>query len=204
MRLYLSSFGLGNHTKELLALCGSGRRAAVLAHAADALPAAERVAFVDHEIAELAEAGFEPYELDLRDDGAVARLCEADLLWVPGGNVFVLRAALARTGADRAIIGLLEDDAVVYAGYSAGACVLAPTLEGLEAIDDPTAVDDPVTSGLGVLDRPLVPHLMTPGHPESTACDKVAATYAGQGRRTWPLRDGDALVVRGPDERLLQ
>lgn len=204
MRLYLSSHGLGNHVKELLDLCGAGRRTAVLAHAADDRAAAEREALVRQEVAGLSAAGFDPYELDLRREGALDRLGRADLLWVPGGNVFVLRTVLARTGADEAITRLLREDAVVYGGYSAGACVLAPSLEGLEAIDDLTVVDEPLMAGLGILDRPLVPHLMSPDQPDSTACDRLAAAYTRQGRRIWPLRDGDVLVVHGLQERVLQ
>lgn len=204
MRLYLSSDGLGNHTEELLKLCGSGRRAAVLAHASDLLPAPEREALVRHELAGLREAGFEPYELDLRRPGALERLSEPDLLWVPGGNVFVLRSVLARTGADAVITALLADDAVVYGGWSAGACVLAPSLEGLEAVDDVTVVDEPVLTGLGVLDRPVVPHLVSPGQPGSGPCDRLAVAYGAGGQRIWPLRDGDVLRVSGNDDRLLQ
>lgn len=204
MRLYLSSYGLGNHTDQLLALCGTGRRAAVLANAGDLLPAPEREALVRHELAALTSAGFEPYELDVRRDGAIDRLRTADLLWVPGGNVFVLRSVLARTGSDAAITALLREDALVYGGYSAGACVLAPSLQGLENIDDVTVVDDPVLTGLGLLDRPVVPHLVSPGQPWSGACDSAAAAYAAQGQRIWPLRDGDVLVVRDLEERLLQ
>lgn len=204
MRLYLSSYGLGNHTDELLSLCGTGRRAAVLANAGDLLPAAEREALVRHELAELTSAGFQPYEVDVRREGAIDRLGAADLLWVPGGNVFVLRSVLDRTGADVVITSLLRDDALVYGGYSAGACVLAPSLHGLEAVDDATVVEDPVLTGLGLLDRPVVPHLVSPGQPWSGACDRAAAAYAAQGQRIWPLRDGDALVVRNLEERLLQ
>ena len=36
-----------------------------------------------------------------------------------------------------AVIRLLADDAVAYGGYSAGICVLAPTLRGLEGVDNP-------------------------------------------------------------------
>lgn len=204
MRLYLSSHGLGNHTEELLKLCGAGRRAAVLAHAVDLLPASEREALVRHELAELREAGFEPYELDLHRQGDLERLQDADLLWVMGGNVFLLRAVLARTGADVAITALLAEDCLVYGGWSAGACVLAPSLEGLETVDDVAVVDHPVLTGLGLLDRPVVPHLVSPGQPDSGPCDRLAVTYASRGQRIWPLRDGDVLVVQGTDERLLQ
>lgn len=63
-----------------------------------------------------------------------------DLVWLRGGNVFMLRYALRRSRADALLVDALKRDALVYAGYSAGPCVLAPSLRGLEAVDDATAV----------------------------------------------------------------
>jgi hypothetical protein len=60
--------------------------------------------------------------------------------WLRGGNVFMLRYALFRRGADIVFRDLLAADALVYAGYSAGACVLSPGLRGLELVDDVDAV----------------------------------------------------------------
>src|ERR1035438_9640353 len=60
--------------------------------------------------------------------------------WLHGGNVFMLRYALFRRGADIVFRDLLAADALVYAGYSAGACVLSPGLRGLELVDDADAV----------------------------------------------------------------
>ncbi len=118
------------------------------------------------EVTELASLGFLVTEIDLRDDLAAAkRLPEADVIWVRRGNVFVLRRALADSGADAIVVDLLERDAIVYAGYSAGVCVLASDLRGPERVDDVTAVHDPTYDGLGVLDRPVVPHVDSPRPP---------------------------------------
>lgn len=68
-------------------------------------------------------------------------------------------AELDVRAADEALVALLQRDQLVYGGYSAGACVLGSDLIELQLVDDLTAVDDPVTSGLGLLDRPLVPHV---------------------------------------------
>jgi hypothetical protein len=61
---------------------------------------------------------------------------------------------------------------VVYAGSSAGLCVLSPGLHGLEVVDDAGAVtraygSEPVWDGLGPLDEVFVPHYRSPGHPET-------------------------------------
>lgn len=196
MRLYLSSFRIGNHPDRLLELADGGRRVALVCNAMDALPDRVRQAAVDQEMTDLRSLGFLASEADLRRGAAAAtQLAESDVIWVRGGNVFVLRRAFADSGADAVIVDLLARDQVVYAGYSAGACVLAPDLRGLERVDDVTAVVDPIWEGLGILDRPVVPHVASPGHPETQACDAVSAEMTRAGRRHWALSDGDVLLM---------
>jgi dipeptidase E len=99
---------------------------------------------------------------------------------------------------------MLRADAAVYGGYSAGVCVLIPSLRGLEIVDDPEAVtqvygDRPIWDGLGVLDHAIVPHFDSPDHPESEACGRVAAHYRATGVPHRTLRDGEVLVIDGHD-----
>jgi dipeptidase E len=197
MRLYLSSFRIGDHPDRLLALAGDGRRVALVCNALDAVADEVRQAAVQREVADLSALGFVVADTDLRLGAeAVSRLRAADVVWVRGGNVFVLRRILADSGADTVLADLIAQDVVVYAGYSAGACVLAPDLRGLERVDDPTVVAEPIWTGLGVLDRPVVPHVRSPGHPETADCDALSAELARAGRPHWALSDGDVLLVR--------
>jgi dipeptidase E len=164
----------------------------------------------DRQISNLAGIGLAARELDLRANDAeslAAKFGQPDFLWVRGGNVFTLRAALARSGADALIADRLRADELVYAGFSAGACVLAPSLLGLEECD---STEDAMSmygavefNGLSILDRPFVPHLRSPDHPESEALTRVAAVYAQEGKPYWGLRDGHALVVDGSSVVLL-
>lgn len=204
MRLYLSSFRLGDHPARLLELAGHGRRLALVANAMDGATDDVRQAGVDREVADLTSLGFLISSVDLRDGReAVEQLPEADVIWVRGGNVFVLRRTLADSGADAVILDLLNRDEVVYAGYSAGVCVLAPDLRGLDRVDDVTERLDPIYDGLGVLDRPVVPHVNSPNHPETYACTALSADLTSNGRRHWALSDGEVLLVRdGTTERL--
>ncbi|MCI3948846.1 MAG: hypothetical protein K0R11_780 [Acidimicrobiales bacterium] len=204
MRLYLSSFRIGGCPDRLVALAGGGRRAAVVANAMDPAPADVRHSAVELEVGALSALGFVVDEVDLRDAGAADGLAGYDVVWVRGGNTFALRAALARSGADEVVRRLLAEDRLVYAGYSAGACVLAPSLRGLEVVDPPEAVAETygeevavVWEGLGVLDRAVVPHVDSPGHPESEACTAVAERHRAQGVPHVALRDGQVLVVDG-------
>lgn len=209
MRLYLSSFRLGDHPELLVGLAGEAGRAAVIANAMDDAPADVRRRAVEGELGALAELQFRPAELDLRDyfdDPAslAGQLAQYAAVWVRGGNTFMLRHALSRSGGDAALAGALSRDALVYAGYSAGACVLAPSLRGLEAVDDASAVPriygtSPIWTGLGVLNYAIVPHYRSPDHPEGAACDRVADQYRAAGIPHRTLRDGQALVINGGD-----
>jgi dipeptidase E len=201
VRLYLSSFRMGDQPDRLLELLGSGRRAAVIANAIDDQDAATRQEGVERELGALGELGLEPRELDLREHFDLPPdLTEYDLVWLRGGNVFLLRYALAASGADAALVQLLHDDALVYGGYSAGPCVLAPSLRGLELVDEPEAVRvthgaEPVWDGLGVLDYAIVPHVDSPGHPETERCNALAERFRAEGVPHRTLRDGEVLVI---------
>ena len=101
----------------------------------------------------------------------------------------MLRHALAESSADEILTGLLAQDALVYAGYSAGCCVLAPSLRGLELVDEPEAVAEtygvpPIWDGLGLLEYAVVPHVDSPGHPETEACGRLAEHYRATESRT--------------------
>ncbi|WP_245967103.1 Type 1 glutamine amidotransferase-like domain-containing protein [Sphaerisporangium album] len=191
--MYLSSWRLGDDVERLLEL-SSGSSAAVVANAMDAADGVVRRDAVQLELDALGGLGFQPVEVDLRLEGAAGELASFDVVWVRGGNVFVLREALASSGADLVLRELVTADAVVYAGYSAGCCVLGPTLRGLEFVDDPTAVDEPRWDGLGLLDYVFLPHYRS-DHPESAAIERVVADYERRGLSHRRVRDGEVVVV---------
>ncbi len=205
MRLYLSSFRIGDHPERLLELAGPGAVAAVITNACDVYSEDDRRQGVERELAALRALGLEPHELDLRNhfgqrERLRRELQRAQLIWVRGGNTFVLRHALAESGADELLADLLRRDAVAYGGYSAGACVLAPSLRGLELADEPDAVTrtygvPPLWDGLGVIPYAIVPHYRSPDHPETEMCERLAEYYAAHDIEHRKLRDGQAIVV---------
>jgi dipeptidase E len=204
MRLYLSSFRVGSYPQRLLQLLGEDRRTALIPNAMDGAPDQLRRDGLARDVGELEALGLDVTLVDLRQPNAVHQLAAYDLVWVRGGNVFVLRKVLADTGADTTLTGLLRGDALVYGGYSAGPCILAPEIGFLQKVDDITAVKKPVTTGLGLLDRPFVPHVGSPGHPETDACSEVSAELNRRGQDHWALSDGDVLVVEGDRTALLR
>lgn len=163
-----------------------------------------RTAEARTQIANLDSIGLTAEDLDLRTLNPVTvrdAFGDPDFVWVRGGNVFTLRMAMARSGIDQVLTEYTRKDRLVYAGYSAGPCVLAPSLAGLERCDSTeaciAAYGEVRFDGLGILDRPFVPHLNSPSHPESAALDEVAAAYEAAGQPYWALADGQALVVQG-------
>ncbi|WP_370183158.1 Type 1 glutamine amidotransferase-like domain-containing protein [Rhodococcus wratislaviensis] len=227
MRLFLSSYRFGADPARLLSLVGRPGRVGVIAAAADAWPRTARTSAVVSDVMPLTRLGFTPEEVDLRDyigsDGHARsaalkeRLDGFGMLWVRGGNTFVLRAQMARSGADRVIPELLRSDSLVYAGYSAGACVMTPTLHGLDSSDDPAEVVatcgmEPLWDGLGVVGFAIVPHhppAELPGAEDAAPLEDAAAVrrtvnalrLAGVEYRT--LTDDQAIVVNGDRTELV-
>jgi len=205
MRLYLSSFDLGRRTERLVALAGSARRTAIVVNALDHRPDA-RASWLEKQTEKLTALGFEVTELDLRNFfGAPDRLAEhleaIDVVWINGGNAFILRRAMRQSGFDALITQALKRDEIVYAGFSAAAVITSNSLRGLDIIDDSTLVppgyaDEPVWEGLGLVPFALAVHFKS-DHPESKAVDLEVAFYEDNGIPYRTLRDGESLVVDG-------
>jgi dipeptidase E len=213
MRLFLSSYRFGNHAQRYGELVGTGKRIAIITNAQDVYAdLALRQEKVAETIAELQEVGLHGEELDLRHyfnevDNLAVKLHEYDGLWVRGGNSFVLRKAMRYSGFDTVIGQLLLEDKLVYGGYSAGACVTAVDMHGLDLCDEPTATPEGygpeiVWEGLGILDYAIVPHYKS-DHPESALVDKTVA-YMDQHKLSYKtLHDNEVLIVNGVNAEIL-
>lgn len=181
MRLYLSSCRLGSRPDRLLDLSRSAQRTALIPNALDGAPEGDRRAGLSRDLAELREVGLQVQIVDVRDGDAGAAFRSHDIVWVRGGNVFALRKALAEFQVDDLLAQLIRTDEIAYGGYSAGCAVLADDLSELRRVDDPGVVKHPLMIGLGVLDRPFVPHVGSPYHGEGAACDALSAAYTSAG-----------------------
>lgn len=204
MRLYLSSFRLGNAPAELTALAPNGRVGVIL-NALDNFENA-RKDWLTEQLSAISGLNMAAEELDLRryfnmPDALRQKLMELDMVWVNGGNSFILRRAMQASGFDSLIKGFLAQDQIVYAGFSAGVVILAPSLHGLEKVDDPMDVPSGYDSatiwdGLNILPFSVVVHYKS-GHPESADVEKEVAFYETNQTPYRKLRDGEALVVNG-------
>ncbi len=205
MKLFLASYRLGGAGTGLARLVPAPRRATVVANAADAWPAAAREWAVRSEIDMLADIGITARELDLREhrgdpDGVREILARSDLVWLRGGNTFVLRSRLAQSGADGIITDLVREGSLVYGGYSAGAAIAAPSLDGLEWCDDPAEslqeCGIPAAwSGLGLVPFRIVPHYRSPGHEHPERIDGLVQQYSRAGTSFRALTDSDVIII---------
>jgi len=211
MKLYLSSYGIGNNPERLQSLVGDNKRAAIIMNAQDLTTTEKRLMRLETESQNMKSLGFEPEELDLRDyfgkqEQLGQKLGEFGLLWIRGGNVFVLQRAMKQSDFDTVIGDLVTSEKLVYAGFSAGSCAATPTLHGIELCDDATAVPegyDPeiVWEGLGFVPYSIAPHYRSE-HYESEAIEDVVKYFEEHELPYKGLRDGQAIVVDGDREEI--
>ncbi len=212
MRLYLSSFRMGNKPEELVHLA-DGKKAAIIANATDFKDTADRAASVQLEIDNLSSLGFISDEVDLRDyfgrQGELAdMLSKFDVIWVRGGNVFILRRALKISGCDEILRNLLVNDKIAYGGYSAGIDILQPHLHGIELVDDPHLIpegyeEEVIWDCLGLLPYCVAPHYKS-DHPESSDVDKSVEYMIDNHIPFVALRDGQAIVINGYQQKIVE
>jgi dipeptidase E len=211
VKLYLSSFRLGSDRGALRDLVGRAGRAALVFNACDVFGDG-RLRNLERETEDIASLGFECEELDLRSyfedfEGLRNRLSTYDLIWVVGGNSFVLARAMTLSRFVQAVSKPLDDGRLVYAGYSAGICVTTPDLEGIHLMDEPDARPDgyPMdveATTFGWVPWRIVPHWRSQ-HPEAPLAELAVEHLLYNGLPFRTLRDGQAIVVEGDDSRLV-
>jgi dipeptidase E len=201
MKLYLSSLRLG-HQKARLAAMAKSARFAYIPNALDDMDYdANREEIIKCEIDELAALGLQSDVVNLRDyftdhAGLRATLAPYQALYVTGGNTFILRRAMRQSALDAYLREKQQDNDFVYVGYSAGACICAPTLRGIEQADNPEVLPagyqrDIIWDGLSLIDYCIAPHY----HPgESTDIDNVVRYFIDNKMLFRALRDGDVII----------
>ena len=211
MRLYLSSFDIGKRPEELVALARGAKRVAIILNALDNRAEA-RAKWLHGQTGKLQRLGFAVTELDLRDffgkaDALADVLKAIDLVWISGGNAFILRRAMRQSGFDRLVAAALAHDEIVYAGFSAAAVIVSASLVGLDIVDDardvPAGYDKEIVwEGLGLLPCMIAVHAGS-DHPESSGVRKEIAFFEANGIAYRALRDGEVLLVDGLMERIV-
>lgn len=211
MKLYLSSENFGNHVDRLKDMVGDDRRVLFINNATDYLSAKDRTARVAEKKAEFENAGFEFYELDLRNyfrspDTLKVLVDHASFVWAAGGNTFLLRRAFSYSGLDSLLHNALVQGSITYGGSSAGSIIMTNTLRGTEHGDDPFTVpaeykEEIIWEGLGLVYPQLVPHYKSEWFGK--AADAMVDYFKENNLKYETLRDGEVYVVDGKYEEKL-
>src|SRR3989338_1340673 len=183
MKFYLSSFKLGGKAKELIRLMPKNKKLGYIPNACDYtnVDLKKRNEVNEEDMTELRNLGLEVEFLDLKDyfgkeNKLRKKINRLGGVFVRGGNTFILRQAMRLSGFDTIFKELVERNDFLYAGYSAGICVLAPDFKALQVVDDPSdkpykQLKETIWEGLGYLDYIVLPHYKS-NHPESANIDR--------------------------------
>ena len=203
MHLYLSSYLIGDQGQKLANLA-QGKTALLVSNALDFSNDTTRLkSSRDRELGRLEDLGIQAESLDLRDyffskDTLSSIVSEAGMLWVVGGNTFLLRKAMHLSGLDQVLHEKCRDEHFVYGGYSAGVCVLSPSLRGIHLADEPQALavgyEHPtIWEGLGIIDYYIVPHYRC-DHIESESMEAVVNYYCENKLPYQAISDGTVIL----------
>lgn len=182
---------------------------AIITNALDAISVEAQNAYFRHRpdpLIAYAELGFDPALIDLRrffgrTEDLATVLRRYRVIFALGGNSFLLRRAMRDSGFAQ-IIGDLLSEGIVYAGYSAGACVMGDDMRAIALMDDPEErapgylSDDPIVTGLGLVPFTIVPHYQS-DHAEAELAAKSVAYAQASGVAHVALRDGEVIVRMG-------
>ncbi len=148
----------------------------------------------NNKYSKLAESQFKELDFDTIDFIDIENDPRADfskysVIYVCGGNTFKLLKYAREANFKDAIIKLLERGGV-YIGVSAGAIILAPTIQAAASIDpDPNIVGISDFTGLGIVSFEVHPHYDSKEESEVVNYEKNTS------RRVVRLSNGEALVV---------
>ena len=223
LALFLSSQGLGNNPELIRPADANSNKALIVVNALDAY-AHSRASALQYELHTLRALGYVCQELDLRDyfhpekdhqskndseDAQLtALLTRANLIWVIGGNTFVLAKAMTQARFKAALLQANENriahrlPALMYAGYSAGAVVAGIDLQGIQLMDDPSvnpAGYDPTTKALSLslIDDRIIPHYQSDNSESENAY--LAVDYLEQRKLKYKtLSDGEVWLNYSP------
>ncbi len=203
MKLYCSSYRLGDEAEKLREMF-AGTKVGIIQNALDFSEDYDRLnrAF-EREYLDLEALGLTPEKLNLRnyfgkEDKLQEKLGSLDGVWVVGGNAFVLRRAMKFSGMDNILIENNLKADFVYAGYSAGICVLSPSLRGIEIVDPQDVVPEGygktvIWEGLNIVPLAFAPHFDSQ-HPESELINEVMSFFNENGIDYLALRDGEVFI----------
>lgn len=209
MKLFLSSHNFGDFAETLRDMVGNNRKTLVITNARDYKSANERRNVVKEKLKLFTDNGFEAEELDLReyfsrspeDLEKYVTKYNPGLIFCIGGDVFLLATALNISGMDNIIRQRLESGKSMYGGNSAGAMITAEDIEvyerdelQIETIPEYYGVEA-VTSGLGLINEYIIPHVDVEKFAERTKFYQAQLSNIHAERIQ--LNDHDVYIIDG-------
>jgi len=147
------------------------------------------------------ELGLHVEVVDLRDydnpETLKEKLAVHDLIWAMGGNTYMLRYEMRRSGFE-AIIKELMENGVVYGGDSAGALVAGTSIAGVESADEPEFAEEVIEDGLQLVPFAILPHVDNPEFVD------VLPVFRNLHQSVIELKDSQAVIFNGEDHRIVE
>ena len=143
------------------------------------------------------ELGFNTVDfIDIENDQR-ADFSKYSVIYVCGGNTFKLLKYARETNFKDAIIKLLERNGV-YIGVSAGAIILAPTIQ-IAALVDPEPNDVGITDleGLGLINFEVHPHY-DPSHDKELSSYQKTTT-----NKVVRISDSQAVIISSAEQQII-
>jgi len=196
MKLYLSSIRIPapDDLAKLLGKPLSGTSVALIPNAKDFYSKRPRDFVVGDLVSYMEQLGLKVDIVDLRDYDDAETLKEKligyDLMWAMGGNTYMLRYEMQRSGFDGIIRDLL-DAGVVYGGDSAGALVAGPSIAGVELADEPAFAESVIKDGMGLVPFVVMPHIDNPEFAE------IMPIVRGLHKNMIELKDSQVVIFDG-------
>jgi dipeptidase E len=200
MKLFLSSMDFGDSPEELANLVGENKHAAIILNASDYYGDNGRASYLARFQEDFKKLNITSEELDLRKyfgkkEKLATDLKKFGLIWAAGGNTFILRSAMKESGFDIILPEILKNNTVVYGGFSAGACVVTPSLRGIELVDDATEIPleyptEVIWEGIGLVDFHIIPH-----YESDPVLDEVETFYRNHQMKYRTLKDGQSITI---------
>lgn len=203
MKYYLSSFKFGKEKHQFKELAPTNR-IAIIPNALDFrdVDSDRTRQSIKNKMLQLSKLGFDPEIVDLKDyfehKYRLKHLIDTiGVVFILGGNVFVLRQAMKLSGLDEILLSHKNDHNFLYSGYSAAGCVLAPSLKQYKLVGDHTQApypdQDTILAGLGLADFAFMPHWDS-DHPESLQIGEAIEYCKQHNIKYKALRDDDVLI----------
>lgn len=205
MKLYLSSYRIPTPSdlEKLLGKPLSHTSVALIANAKDYYTERPRSFTVRDFVNYMEDLGLNVDEVDLREydssDSVKEKLKAYDLIYVSGGNTYMLRYEMRRSGFDKIIKELL-DDGKVFGGFSAGALVAGTSIAGVEMDDESEFSEEVIKEGLNLVPFVILPHADNPAYKDI----RLTFNNLHKDKEIIELKDSQAVIFNDTEHTVVE